>query len=135
MVTGDLPAIDAEPEGEKVLSALLAGLRFIDDDQANLDTDVVLAVLPEAARVRLEELMAIGTYEYQSDFARRYYGQGRTEGRAEGEAKALLALLEARGLDVPADGRARITECTDLDQLEAWVRRAVSVESIDELFD
>lgn len=128
----------AEPEGEKVLSALLAGLRFVDDDQAKLYTDVVLAALPEAARVRLEELMAIGTYEYQSDFARRYYGQGRAEGeakgRADGEAKALLAFLEARGIDVSAEARVRITECTDSDQLEAWVRRAVSIVSIDELF-
>jgi predicted transposase YdaD len=26
-------------------------------------------------------------YEYQSDFARRYYGQGKAEGRMEGRAE------------------------------------------------
>jgi hypothetical protein len=36
---------------------------------------------------------------------------------------------------VPDDARARITGCTDLDQLDAWVRRAATVDSIDDLFD
>lgn len=75
--------------------------------------------------------MAAGTYEYKSDFARRYYGQGR----AEGEAKALLGFLEARGIVVPDDARERIMRCTDLDQLETWVRQAVTVSTVEELFD
>jgi hypothetical protein len=48
--------------------------------------------------------MTTGTREYKSDFARRYYGQGKaegktegkTEGKAEGEAYAVLAVLTAR---------------------------------------
>ena len=53
---------------------------------------------------------------------------------AEGEAVALLTVLEARGIDVPDDARRRITECTDLEQLNLWIRRAVSAQSIDDLF-
>ena len=79
--------------------------------------------------------MSTGTYEYKSDFARRYYGQGREEGRAEGEAKALLGFLGARGIVVPDDARERIMRCTDLDQLETWVRRAVTVSTVEDLFD
>jgi hypothetical protein len=52
---------------------------------------VVLAALPAAARHHLEALMATRTYKYQSDFARRYFGQGR----AERVAVALLASTEA----------------------------------------
>lgn len=79
--------------------------------------------------------MTTGTYEYKSDFARRYYGQGHEEGRAEGEARALLGFLEARGIGVPDDARERIMRCTDLDQLETWVRRAVTVSTVEDLFD
>jgi len=43
--------------------------------------------------------------------------------------------LGARGLDVPQDARARITGCTDLDQLTIRVRRAVTATSVHELFD
>jgi len=78
--------------------------------------------------------MKTGTYEYQSDFARRYFSQGRAEGEASGEAKALLAVLATRGVDVPESARQRITACADPDQLESWVRRAVTITDIDELF-
>ncbi|MGH3426125.1 MAG: hypothetical protein ACRDQZ_00875, partial [Mycobacteriales bacterium] len=73
-------------------------------------------------------------HEYQSDFARRYFFQGEAKGEAQGEARAVLGVLDARGVDVPADARIRITECRDLDQLDIWVRRAVTANSIQDLF-
>jgi hypothetical protein len=123
------------PARDKVLHALLGALDTMDLEPAALYADVVLAALPAAARHYLEALMTTGTYEYQSDFARRYFRQGKAEGEAEGEAKALLAFLSARGIEVPDDARARITECTDLDQLDTWIRRAATAGSVDELFD
>jgi hypothetical protein len=119
------------PDREKVLHAMLVALQSLDHDHASLYADIVLATLPEATRHHLEALMALGTYEYQSDFARRYFFQGKTEG----EAKALLAVLAARGIEVPAEARARITGCTDLDQLDTWVRRAATASSIGDLFE
>src|SRR5690606_25275977 len=60
-------------------------------------------------------------------YVRKYVHQGRAEGRVEGrvegEVAALFAVLSARGIDVPDDARARISACTDPDQLEAWIRR------------
>ena len=44
-------------------------------------------------------------------------------------------VLDARDIDVPVDARARITGCTDLDQLETWVRRAAIATSVNDLFD
>jgi hypothetical protein len=83
--------------------------------------------------------MAAGTFEYQSDFARRYLSQGKAEGRAagksEGRAEAVLAVLEARGIEVPAAARARIVECSDPDQLGSWIRLAATAESVHALFD
>jgi hypothetical protein len=122
------------PERDKIFRALVGALTTIDQDQANLYADVVLAVLPQAARHHLEALMTSATYEYQSDFARRCFFQGKAEGEAEGEARALLAVLAARGFDVPEKVRTRINECTDADRLESWIRRAATADSIDEVF-
>lgn len=115
------------PDRDKTFHGLLTVLGALDDERANRYTDIVLAALPEAARRHLEELMTTGTYEYPlSDFARRHYGQGK----AEGEAHALLEVLAARGIDVPDNVRSRITGCTDLDQLRDWLRRAATADTI-----
>ena len=70
--------------------------------------------------------MTVTTHPYQSDFARRYYNQG--------EADAVVTILETRGIEVPPDVRERITSCTDLDQLRTWVRRSVTVRTAQDLF-
>ncbi|HEU4534929.1 MAG TPA: hypothetical protein VFS00_12455, partial [Polyangiaceae bacterium] len=85
-----------------------------------------------------EARMTSSGYEYQTEFARTHVAKGRAEGRAEGEVKgkadALLAVLEVRGLAITAEQRARIVECTDLAQLDTWVRRAVTVGATSRLF-
>ena len=108
----------------------------------------------KAARRALEKLMASGNYDFQSDFARKYLARGRQEGRQEGreegreeglakgreegevagQARALLAVLESRGLRISKMARTRILACTDIAQFDAWVRKAASVASVDELF-
>ncbi len=88
--------------------------------------------MSEAARAILEGLMA-SKYEYQSDFAKRYVAQGRAEGLAEGKARALLAVLEARGLAVSEPLRQRILSCSDLARLDTWLARAVTATSASEV--
>ncbi|MFC7385516.1 hypothetical protein [Sphaerisporangium rhizosphaerae] len=119
---------------EKIFAAMLEGLENIESEQAQGYIDEVLAILPEAARDVLEEIMKTGTREYKSDFARHYYGRGLAEGEARGEAKMLLLVLDARGIELPDDARAKILECSDLAQIEKWGRRAGTVGSVDELF-
>lgn len=116
------------PDRAKVLDALAAGLADLEDDRAARYADVVAGALPAAARQHWETLMS--TTYYKSGFARSFVNQGR----AEGEAAAVLAVLAARGIDVPEPARARITGCTDLDQLDAWVRAAATADSIEDLF-
>jgi hypothetical protein len=110
-----------------VFEAFLAALEAIDHDRANRYTDLVLTVLPAAARARLEELMTAMPREYQSDFARRYY--------SEGEANSILMVLDARGIEVTDDVRSTITSCADINQLNTWVRRAATIDRIEDLFD
>jgi hypothetical protein len=76
-------------------------------------------------------------HRYQSDFARRYFSQGEAEGEARGEArgeaKAVLAVLDAREINVPDEIRTKIINCTDLDQLGVWIRRAATAHTIEDL--
>ncbi|MEU6995843.1 hypothetical protein ABZ953_34975 [Streptomyces sp. NPDC046465] len=61
--------------------------------------------------------------------------EGREEGRAEERAEAVLNILSWRGIDVPPAVRARVTACTDLEQLKVWSERAVHAAGADDLFD
>jgi hypothetical protein len=87
----------------------------------------------EATRRALETMMK--GYEYQSDFAKKYVAQGRTEGEARGEARALLATLRVRGIPVPEVERERILAERDTERLERWVERAVVATSIAEVLE
>jgi len=116
-----------------VARAALAGARNLDEERAALYLDVVFASVPKATRSILEALMTAKTYEYQSDFAKRYVAQGEARGRAEGEArgeaKGVLTVLAARGIAVPDELRARILSCSDLTQLDRWLTRAATATS------
>lgn len=126
----------SEPNSAPMLRALVHALRKVDDDHADLYYDFVYAALPTAARTILRSLMSIVTdYRPVSDWGRRHFRNGKAEGIAEGEAEAVLTVLGTRGLDVSDDVRARITGCTDPEQLKTWIRRAVTAEKADELFD
>jgi hypothetical protein len=119
------------PDGEAVLKVFVGALQRVDGNQLDLYADIRLSTLPLAARLYMEGLMGTRTYEYQSDYSRRYFGQGR----AAGEASALLTVLAARAIDIPADARARITDCQDPAQLDIWINRAATAKTIGDLFD
>ncbi len=92
------------------------------------------------ARRTLEAMMKSG-YEFQSEFARSYVAKGVEKGREEGmregtlktKAHDVLAVLEARGLEVPAEVRERVLVSTDLAELDRWIRRAAVVSDAREL--
>lgn len=95
--------------------------------------------------------MQPGKYEYQSDFARTYFGQGEAKGRAEGlaeglaegavkgeakgRAEALLTVLQVRGIALDASSRERIVGCTDPEQLQRWIGRAVTASSLRDVLE
>jgi hypothetical protein len=120
-------------QGAAIAAAALPAVAGLGDERARFYGDLVLNSLNEAARRALEAMMK--NYEYQSDFAKKYYGQGRDDGRAEGEARALLAALRARGIQVPDAARERILAEKDPDRLERWVERAVIATSLADVLD
>ena len=139
-----------EPGAEHIALAALTAVRGLDRGRELLYPDFILAVLGEVARAALEQLMNPATYEYQSDFARKYISIGKAEGKAEGiaegeargkaegeargKAQTLLKLLHVKGLAVPAELTARVESCQDLDQLDRWIERVLTATTLDEVF-
>jgi len=72
-------------------------------------------------------MMAIDTSWYRSAFSQQL--------RAEGRAEAVLRVLDKRGVALSEDQRARVAGCTDLDQLDEWLDRAVTATRAAEVFD
>jgi hypothetical protein len=71
--------------------------------------------------------------KWQQKFRDEGKAEGKAEGCAEGEARALLAVLSARGLTVTEHQVAQIRSCSDLERLERWLRRAVSASCTEEV--
>jgi hypothetical protein len=103
-------------DASSVIRAAAIALEALPGDAASLCYDVIYAALNEAARRLLEEEMRSGKYEYRSDFARHYFGEGRQLGHQEGRVEALrelvLSLVERHG-SVTADQRERVAACAD----------------------
>ncbi|ONH24928.1 hypothetical protein BL253_28985 [Pseudofrankia asymbiotica] len=118
--------------------ALAEVLRTADHEAAASYDDILMAGLPQAVRIRWEAYMksAVG-HRYYSDFYRQLDARARAEGeaagRAEGEVRSVLTVLDARRVTVPDAARERILACTDLDQLDTWLRRAVTATTIDDV--
>jgi flagellar biosynthesis/type III secretory pathway protein FliH len=64
---------------------------------------------------------------------------GREEGRAEGEAKgrvdAIMQVVTARGLRLTSAQVERLRACTDLAELDRLLRRALSMQAAQWLFE
>ena len=95
----------AHPELE-IAEVAIEAIAPLPEDEARLYLDVVIAALPESLRQSLEDRMH--RYEYKSDFARNYYGQGRQEGLQAGRQEALQAAAVALA-------RAKIKALSDAD--------------------
>ncbi|WP_307817666.1 hypothetical protein [Nocardia acididurans] len=100
------------PSAEHVLSTLFAGMSRVGEARAGMFYDVVYAALPVEARRELEI----------------------QKGKIQGRARSVLIVLDARGIPVPDDIRARILRCGELGQLDDWLRQAVSAGDIEDLF-
>ena len=48
---------------------------------------------------------------------------------------ALLAVLAARRIDLSDEARATITACNDTETLTAWIGRAATADSIEDVLD
>jgi hypothetical protein len=98
----------------------------LDAERSRLYCDLVLHSLPEAARRALQAMDA-SKYQYQSEFARRYYGQGKADGVAETVLKQLATRFGA--LSPAVATQVRSTGAADLDGI---AQRLLTAQTLDE---
>lgn len=122
VITGDL---DMTIHEARMLA--LVNIASASPERRESYTRIIRAVISEPARAALEELMKTVIKDPFLDglIAR---------GKMIGAARILLQILPARGIAVPDDVRARIGECTDTDQLEAWAVRAATASTLEDVF-
>jgi len=122
-----------QAEVDGMFPALAEALRSLGPRRAILYYDVVLAGLPGPARVRWEAFMTTAVEEYRSELLRELAAQHEQLGEARGEGRAVLTVLEARGVAVPAAVREQVLACTDLARLDTWLRRALTAATVDDV--
>jgi hypothetical protein len=123
----------AHPELE-IAQVAIEAVSQHSEDRIRLYLDVILNALPAKLRQALEARMQ--HYEYKSDFARKYYGQGLAEGRQEARHSlqaAAGALARAKLQTVSDDDLAAIGAITDLSVLTTLVTALGNANSAEEV--
>jgi hypothetical protein len=118
--------MESEPGARRVLDAM-ASAEVSDADRLRMMA-IILRLASDAARQIIEAMMK--TSDYEKTFVERIHEQGISAG----EAKAVLRLLDARGLAPSAEQRQRVMSCTDSAQLDLWFDRAVTAATAAEVF-
>ncbi|MFI6299611.1 hypothetical protein ACIBEJ_49010 [Nonomuraea sp. NPDC050790] len=119
-----------DPEIQTILATLTTALNSIDPSMAARYAEYVTVALTGDAQKEMERLMATKSYLYQGEYAQSI----SVAAEARGEAKAVIKILQARGIPVTDQQQERIQACSDADTLDRWVKRVISVTTADELF-
>lgn len=90
-----------------------------------------LRVLRGVAKMTLGALVRTGDKEYHH----LVLGDAADEMRAEGEATALMRVVEARGMTLTEIQRDQVTKCDDLELLGQWLTRAATATKTEEIFN
>lgn len=98
----------------------------LDEDRTQLYLDLILSSLSEAAR-RALQAMNPAKYEYQSEFARKYFSEGIEKGRTD----LILRQLSKRFGPLPDEARQRIAEAS-IDELDAIGERLLTAQTLPE---
>ena len=104
-------------------------LRYIDRGPIGVSRERLQAALRPFDVSRRERMMG----QISRHFRKEFEAQGEARGRVQGEAHALLRLLEKRFGTVPARFRERIST-SDLASIEAWFDRALDVNDLSSIF-
>ena len=119
-----------------ILETLAEALTELDEDTANMLSEFTEAGLGKHTLPWniWRTLMASTAYPYASALRIQSHAEGRAEGRAEGKAESVIEVLGERGILVDPADLERILACTDAKTLQDWLRRALRVSAVSELF-
>ena len=119
----------------RIASAAILASADIDAERSRLYLDAILISLLANAPEAVEATMNSLGYEYQSDFARRYFGQGKAEGwmegRMEGRVEITLKLLALRFGPLPDATQTRVRSAQDA-QVDAIAERLLTAQTLEE---
>jgi hypothetical protein len=88
----------------------------------------------KANRTPQEQEFIKAMYKTWEDARAEGIAKGIAKGSTETQAKAVLTVLQVRGIPVSAAARKRILGEKDLKQLERWLKKASVAASLDEVF-
>jgi hypothetical protein len=131
-----LPAIEHGRIGDITLATRIANTAMlasagIDAERSRLYIDLLPHCLAEGIPGLLEATMNSFGYEYRSDFARRYIGEGRAEGKAEARMDIILKQLALRFGPLTDAVQACIRQAQG-PQLDALLEQVLTAQTLDE---
>jgi hypothetical protein len=117
-------------QAARIAAAAQRACSCLDNDRAGPYLDLIHLSLSEAARRVLREMLP-ANYEYQSDFARKYYGQGKTDGRHQTLIDLVTKQLSLRFGPLDATALRRISTASDaaLEQIAERLLTAPTLEA------
>jgi Domain of unknown function (DUF4351) len=113
------------------ISAAILASAALDSERSRLYLDLILIFFAKNAPQALEAAMNSLGYEYQSDFARRYFFEGKAEGKAEVRLELILKQLTLRFGPLPAAAQSQVRGAQD-GQLETLVERVLTAQTLEE---
>ena len=119
------------PLAARIASAAILASADIDAERSRLYLDLVRISLSQDALEAFEAIMNSLGFEYQSDFARRYFGEGKAEGRMEGRVEITLELLALRFGPLPDATQTRVRGAQDT-QVKAIAERLLTAQTLEE---
>ncbi|MGB6450193.1 MAG: DUF4351 domain-containing protein [Steroidobacteraceae bacterium] len=129
---------DADVEkAAKIALVAEAALVGLDGERSIMYSDIRYDAVSEAAR-RALHAMNPSKYEYKTEFAKRYYGQGLTEGeakgRVEGRAELVLRQLSLRFGTLPEAVAASLRDAS-IDELDRIGERLLTAGTLNEALE
>ena len=115
------------PLATQVATAAIAASAEIDPERSRLYFDLMLiSISPKILEAIRANMNSLG-FEYQSDFARRYYGHGKAEGRIE----LVLELLALHFGPLTEEAQTRVRSAQDA-LSHVVVERMLTAKTLEE---
>ncbi|HVW70845.1 MAG TPA: DUF4351 domain-containing protein [Steroidobacteraceae bacterium] len=119
----------------RIASTAIVASADIDAERSRMYLDLILISLLKNAPEAVEATMNSLGYEYQSDFARRYFAEGKaegwTEGKAEGRLELVLKQLALRFGPLTEVTQASLQKAQSA-QLDAVAERVLTARTLEE---
>jgi Putative transposase, YhgA-like len=116
-----LRAVLDRPGGGEAFIALLTYIELVSEAPASELRDLAASLGPDAEEA----------YVTTAEMLR---AEGRTQGRTEGRAEALVQVLTVKFGPLPESVSQTVHRASS-DQIQAWTARAVTAETLDQVFD